>query len=127
MKEFEKKAKRKKKLCSNFVILILVIILSIFIKSTFDVYLKQREAKRILNTATEEKTKLETKVDKLEDNIQFLQSDIGKEEKVRNNFLLVKEGEEAVFILDQEEEEEISVEEDGVFSNIWQSFLGLFN
>jgi cell division protein FtsB len=127
MKEFEKKAKRKKKLCSNFVILILIFILALLLKNTFDVYVKAREGKKVLETAERNIEDLEERAEKLRDDIEYLESDVGKEDRARSNFLVAKEGEEAVFILDEKEEEVLEIEKKGVFSNIWQSILDLVN
>ncbi len=125
MKEFQKKAKMRKKLCSNFVILILIVILSFLVKGTLGVYLKARKGCKTLQTASVSLSDLEGRANTLTENIDYLQSDVGREEKIRNNFVLAKDGEQAVFIIDEEEEEVEIPEKSGRLKRFWDKIVDL--
>lgn len=124
MKEFQRKTKMKKKLCSNFVIFILVMILAFMIRGALSLYFKAQDGRKMLETDSVSLLSLEDRAEKLKSDLDYYRSDVGREEKLRNNFVVAKEGEQAIFIID-EEEEEVLEEDIGTFQNIWQKIINL--
>jgi len=117
MKEFERKRTAKKILYSKFTIFILAVILGLLLKGMFSIYLKVRESENNLDFVQAKFSELEDRQQNLNEKILNIQSDIGREEQIRNKFSLAKEGEKAIFIVGEEEQAPKEQE---------KSFLGSF-
>ena len=127
MREFEIKRKVKKRIYSKLTLLVLLVILLFVAHGAWGVYKKHREVdKDLLNTqnrldrSLEQKKVVQHKIDRLE-------TDVGKEEVLRENYSLAKDGEKAIFLLEDPDPEIEIVEEKKFFGRIGSFFGGLFN
>ncbi|NCS99135.1 hypothetical protein GW764_03030 [Candidatus Parcubacteria bacterium] len=127
MLEFESKRKFKKRLYSKFTLFVLLIILALIIHGAWGIYQKNRTVKNDLVKLEKTLSEHEERKDRLESQIERLDSDVGKEELLREKYSLSKEDEKAIFILDSEEPEQIAEEEKGFFGKMGDFFVGLFN
>jgi cell division protein FtsB len=126
MREFEKKRRLKKTIYSKFTSIILLAILLFLISGTFHIYQKARQSEQKLEMAENKLDDLQQRHNQLTDQIEEIKSDVGQEEQLRSKFYLAKEGEKAVFIIDQEPEPEPEPES-GIFGTAWKKFISIFD
>jgi cell division protein FtsB len=104
MREFEKKRKIRKIIYSKFVILLLVLLLFILARGVWGVYLRSRTSSERESQSQETLQILESKKDSLSQEVEFLESELGIEGRLRSFYSLGREGEEVIFIIDETEE-----------------------
>jgi len=126
MKEFEKKRIIRKRIYSKFTAVVLLIILVFLIKGTVGIFSKTRESQRQLSLVSDKLGKLERKHENIKQKLENTKSLIGQEEQIRSKYLLAKDGENAIFIIDSEEEENI-IEEKSILKNYWQRARSWFD
>lgn len=119
--------KVKKRVYSWPVVIILAVVAYFFLVNTYDVYKKYSESRNNI-VGLEEKYEMSMdRKEKLEGDIEWLSSERGIEEEIRDKFNVVKEGEEVVVIVNDDSiVEEEGVEESGFFTDIWESFREIF-
>lgn len=127
MLEFESKRKFKKRLYSKFTLFVLLVIFVLVAHGTWGIYQKKRVVNADLRETEQTLAEYEERKNKLESRIDRLNSDVGKEELLREKYSLSKEGEKAIFILDDENAEQQAVEEKGFFGKTGDFLKGLFN
>jgi len=127
MLEFESKRKFKKRLYSKLTLLILIAVFVFVAHGTWGIFQKQRMVSSDLENSEQILEKHSDRKLMLEDRLERINSDVGKEELLRDKYSVAKEGERAVFILDSDEEIEIIDEEKGFFDRVGSFFSGLFN
>ena len=126
MREFENKRTSRKILYSKFTAVMLIIILFLMANAIFGIAQKTKENKNQLNLELAKLSELEEKKIEVEGQILFTQSDIGREEQIRNKFSLAKVDEYAVFIIDEEPEIEPEIEPTGL-SGFWNKMTNWIN
>jgi len=124
MLEFESKRKFKKRLYSKFTFLALLVILFFVMHGAWGIFQKQRMVSNELEKTEETLDQFNERKNELEEKLERINSNVGKEELLRDKYSVAKEGEKAVFILDLNKEEKIIVEEEGFFKKL---FSDLFN
>jgi hypothetical protein len=124
MREFEQKQKIRKRIYSKFTIVILLIILFFVFKGTFEIWQKERQSKATLKVEEERFYELEKRKELLNSKIEYIDSEVGKEELVREKFNVAKEGEKEVFIINEEEKTEIEPEPSKL-GKFWHNLIGL--
>jgi|GEM_PF-1422806 len=127
MREFEKKRKVKKLIYGKITLILLLVIFIFVFHGTFKIFQKQQLVKENLKStehdlsySNERKINLENKLDRID-------SPVGKEELLRENYSLSKEGEKAFYVLDSEEEVEIEAKEKSLIKKIFSPLINLFN
>ncbi|HEY4494693.1 MAG TPA: hypothetical protein VJC02_01160 [Candidatus Paceibacterota bacterium] len=100
MSDFNKKKKYKKYLLSPFTLLFLLIILSVLLKAVFGVYKKERISIEYLEREKIELSKLVDRKKNLEDSVNFLKTEKGIENEIREKFRVAKEDESIALIID---------------------------
>jgi cell division protein FtsB len=126
MLEFESKRKTKKLIFSKLTIVILVVILVLLIDGTLNVYKKSIASSKKVSMVEEKLEKITERKDSLENKIVDIESEVGKEELLREKYSVAKEGEQAVFILDSENIETVDEKEKGILKNFFDH-LNPFN
>jgi len=127
MLEFESKRKFKKRLYSKPTFLLLFIIFLFTAHGAWGIFQKQRMVNNDLKNSEQILEDHYDRKDTLESRFDRINSDVGKEEILREKYSVSKEGEKAVFILDSDEGVEIVIEEIGFFKKIRVFFSDLFN
>jgi cell division protein FtsB len=124
MLEFESKRKLKKRVYSKFTLVVLLVILVLVAHGAWGIFQKKRIVSEDLRKTQETLEQFNERKAKLESKLDRVNSDVGKEEILRDKYSVAKEGEKAIFILDSDEEEEVILKEEGFFKKL---FGGLFN
>lgn len=79
----------------------LVIFLFFVLRATWNLYQKNRLARTNLQSSTGRLTRLTERRSSLQNKIERLKTPRGIEEEIRNNFPMVKEGEQVINIVEQ--------------------------
>ncbi len=104
MKDFQTRAQTKSNiLYSWFFLCILLIILGLFVKSAYASFIKKNTANIQQQKYQERFEDLSQKKENLEEKIQNLKSERGKEEEFRKRFNVVKEGETMIRIINEKQ------------------------
>ncbi len=106
MSSYQDKQKVRKFLHSRGMLLVLFIICIILIKSTFDMYIKSREAIENKEQAIAEYQELLDREDKLTESIESFETKEGMEKSLRDTYRVAKEGEGLVVITYSDPEED---------------------
>ena len=103
MRELREKHKRRERLYSTPV-LIIVLVVSLFIaRGAYGVMKKENESARHVEVLVEKVAELEARKGELRQNIEKLETEKGIEEEIKEKFSVSREGERVVVIVDQEE------------------------
>ena len=125
MRNFQEKNKLKKFMQSKPVLVIFAIVVILFAWNIVNLTIKLRETYKNKNIEQQKISDLEARKAKLTGDIQKLSTDEGKEEVIRENFGMVKEGEDVVVIVDDKNvnEGELKPEQGGIinfFKNLFK-------
>jgi len=122
MQEFQEKRKLRKIIFSRKVLVLLAFVLTFLIFSTAKVYIKSRNAVSKNEEIKKEVADLEQRKSDLQKEISRLQSESGAEEEVRKKFNVQKPGENALVIVEKNNENDKinQGESSGFFTKIWQ-------
>ena len=104
MIEFEQKRIIKKRLYSKFTIFVLLVLVIFLLHSNFKILQKSMEVKRQAQSDVVRLQDLENRKNYLENQLQDLDSDLGREKEIRSKFYLAKEDESVVVIIDKNDE-----------------------
>jgi len=128
MRELQKKKLINQLLYSKITIGILFILLFFAMSAAWGVYEKYRETRDKRDIAQSAYDKLETREKNIKDELRLLKTDRGVEEKIRGEFGFVKEGEGVIVIVDppKEQQNNIYIPKQSLFSSVWRSILGIF-
>ena len=127
MREFQEKNRIRRILYSKFFIIVLILSVGFMSMSVIKIYKKYRESKMLAEKTEQELKELETKKAELESSTAKLQTESGTEKEIRSTFNVKKPGEEAIVIVEKNEENgKIDSEEQGFFSRIWQAIKSIF-
>lgn len=91
---------------TRFWIVVLLFLVIIFGMNTLNMYKKYAHAKKIRDEVALELVNVQNNKEALERNIESLSTDRGKEAEVRDRYRVVKEGEQMILIVDNEDSEE---------------------
>ncbi|MEI8270399.1 MAG: septum formation initiator family protein [bacterium] len=125
MRNFQEKNKFKKFLQSKPVLVILTIMVFLFAWNIVNLTIKLQETYKNKNIEQQKIFELENRKIKLSTDIEKLGTDNGKEEVIRENFGMVKEGEQVVVIVDDKSINEPEKKEKS--GGIINFFKSLFN
>ncbi|MFA6254041.1 MAG: septum formation initiator family protein [Candidatus Paceibacterota bacterium] len=95
------KNERKKRWADRLILLGLVVVLLVVTKATWSLYRKNQMAIENLRSSTERMAKLTEREATLHDKLERLKTARGVEEEIRNNFPVVKEGEQVINIVEE--------------------------
>ena len=119
--------KRIRILLQSRVTSFLLIIFILFVANgTWDVYSKARKSKANLDEVKQSLTEAQKKKEDLSKEIEFISTERGKEEIIRDKFNVALEDEKVVIIIEPETSDiPVSVEKKGIFSGIKSFFSNL--
>jgi cell division protein FtsB len=128
MEYLKKRQKSRKRLYSKVTLGVLVLILIIMVHPTWKIFQKSRESKINLERAEAELVDLESRKERLAADVSYLNTDVGRDQEIRNKFGVAREGETMIVIVRDERErtDGEAVSEPGFFSRTWSGVLGIF-
>ena len=126
MREFQEKKRRQKLIYSKFTLVILLILVLVLSRATWNVYSKKVDSKEKRLTSEQELAYLENQQAKLLSEIEALKTQEGQEAEIRDTYRLAKEGEGLIVVVD-ERIPEVVEEKKGVIHDFWQAWKGLFD
>ena len=128
MQEFQEKRKLRKIIFSRKVLVLLAFVLTFLIFSTAKVYIKSRNAVSKNEEIKKEVADLEQRKSDLQKEISRLQSESGAEEEVRKKFNVQKPGENALVIVEKNNENDKINQgiPSGFFTKIWHFIKNIF-
>jgi cell division protein FtsB len=127
MLEFESKRKVKNRIYSKFTLFVLLIIFLFVAHGAWGLYQKKRDVNNDLSMTEERLNESLKQKEIVQQKIDRLDTKVGTEEVLRENYSLAREGEKVIFLLEDNEVEVEVVEEPGFFERIGNFFSGLFN
>ncbi len=126
MKEFQERAKTRRKKRSKLVLLLMLAIFVLLVKGAFSAYAKESESRVEVERSLREKEALDRRYQVMSEQSDELKSDVGIESEIRNKFDVAKPGEGVIVIVDKDAP---ILEEDnrGVLKRFWDSVKGVFS
>ncbi|MFA5838599.1 MAG: septum formation initiator family protein [Candidatus Paceibacterota bacterium] len=124
MSEFIKKKKYYKILYSRITLLLLMILIVVFLKATWNVYKKEKITRDNLNNAQDELNGIKEREVFLVEQIEKTKTEKGIEEEIRSKFNVVKEGEKVIVIVNEKEKPKII--ESNETDSFWNWVKGIF-
>ena len=124
MIDFKEKNKVRRFVYSAPMLIFLGIILLVFIVQVSDLYKTKQEAARKAYEAKEELSRSEERKNELERRLNFMKTERGKESEIREKFMVGKEGEDVILVVDQPQAtatQKIITKE-----SFWSGFLNFF-
>lgn len=109
MRNFQEKSKWKKFLQSKPVLVVLTILLLLFIWNLIGLSIKLADTYKNKKIEQEKISDLKFRKEKLTKDIEKLNTNEGKEEVIRENFGMVKDGENVIVVIDDKNTNEIEV------------------
>lgn len=100
--EFQEKRKVKKFMYSKVTLVVLVILTVLILKAVWSVYQKQQFTKDNLNKTASDYNNLKEREERLSREINWLKTENGIEQEIREKYGLVKPGEEVIVIVDKD-------------------------
>lgn len=105
MINFQNKRRFKKSLGSPIFTLILILVLVFLFESGYSIFEKKQDTSNRHDLVASQLHNIESEREFLETEIEYMQTDRGKEEEVRKQFGVAEEGELMAVIVDSEENE----------------------
>lgn len=126
MKEFQERAKTRRKRRSKVLLLFMFLVFVALVKGAFSAYAKESESRVEVDRSLKEKEALDKRYQVMAEQSDELKSDVGIESEIRNKFDVAKPGEGVIVIVDKDAP---IIEEDnrGVLKRFWDSVKGVFS
>ncbi len=109
MFDFHEKRKIRNVLYSWPVVIVLLFLTVLLSASAFNHYSVTKELKAKLEVKEAELSEMESRARVIETKVEYLKNERGIEEELRNNFDAIKEGEQAVIIINNVNKERVNV------------------
>ncbi len=128
MDYLKQRQKNRRRLYSRASIAVLVLILLMLIRPTWNMYQKSREGERKRTQAETELNALNQRKQELQSDVEYIQSAHGFDQKIRDKFGVAKKGETMVVIIRDDKGKAVVTPppEPGFFERIWARFRRLF-
>ncbi len=121
MREFQERRRFKKLLHSRYAIAFLVILLLIFVRAVWGIYVKYEKSRDIAERVKSDLVTIEVRQKSLASAVAALKTDEGKERELRDRLGLVKEGERLVVLVDDVPKAETGIND--INDSWWRKFL----
>lgn len=126
MREFSRKRQIWKKLYSIPFIIILFIILFFLVKGVYGIFKKSQYSERQKAAVESELFELQQKKESIEQKINRLHTETGKEEEVRSKFDVAREGEKLIVIVEDEEVVPVAEKDHGLVGKFFTTIGSWF-
>ncbi len=124
MREFQGKKNTRRRLYSRPVLLILVLFLAVLLHGVWGAYQKMEFAKKKADEATRDLQSLQARAGVLSAQVTRDNTPQGKEEELREKFMVGEPGEGVIFLVDPREA--TSTDDATKKKSLWTRFLELF-
>ena len=124
MFDFQQKKKIRKVIYSKAFLIVLLILIVVLAKATYEIYQKENLSSEDLSETQKEYDGLKTRQSMLNSEISKLKTDTGVEEEIRSKFDVAKPGETVVVVVGNNSSS--TNDQNGQNKGFWQSFLGWF-
>jgi cell division protein FtsB len=124
MLDYKEKNKARRFMYSTPVLVFLAFFLLFLLSKTWVLYKTSEDARRKADEAKMELRKLEERKTDLAASVNFLKTERGKESKIREKFMVGKEGEGVILLVDQPPA--TNTESIPRKSSFWSGFLNFF-
>jgi len=104
MLDFQQKRKARSLMYNKITLIILSVVVLIALHSTWSVYQKKRVSEEMKNISSGYVEELRVRSEELKSKIDRLDTEVGVEEEIRSRFSVVKERENMVVVVPNEEE-----------------------
>jgi len=101
MLDFQEKHKTRRFMYSKPVLVFLAVVLLFFLNKIWGLYQTSEESLGKANEAKAELRSLEERKSELEQRVSFLKTERGQESEIRDKFMVGKEGEGVIMVVDQ--------------------------
>ncbi len=121
MEYLKRRQKTRQRLYSKVTLFALAILLVVLIRPTWKIYEKSIESRKNLDKAEQRKIELEN-------DTEYIKSDYGRDQEIRDKFGYAKEGETMVVIVRPEEKAPPPPEPErkSFISRLWSGFVSIF-
>ncbi|HEY0220752.1 MAG TPA: septum formation initiator family protein [Candidatus Paceibacterota bacterium] len=123
MLDIQQKRKLRGVIYNKFSLIGLGLLVVFFIHSTWGVYQKKEESKRLVETSEENLNKLREREKDISSKINYLDTQDGLEEEIRSKFSVAKENESMVVVVQGNEKVATTTSEKMTF---WQKIKNFF-
>ena len=124
MKDFTHKKNTRQLMHSVPVLVLLFVILCFFSVKTFSLYQKEASVREKAMEVIADENKLKIRQNELQQKVDFLQTERGKEEEMRGRFMIGEPGEGVIMVVDQKPTTTESVKVSKPSG--WSGFLNFF-
>lgn len=104
MKHSYKQEKKQALIVSGLALFLLLLLSGVFAKATFGVFLKERTARAQRERVEDKIAVLEERKIALKKDLRKLETERGVEEEIREKFRVIKDGEQLVILVDEDNE-----------------------
>lgn len=128
MDYLKQRQKIKRRLYSRTTRIILLILLLLLIRPTWNIYKKSKESEENLLKAKQELAYLESRQKEISQDIEYIKSEHGQDQEIRDKFGVVKEGETMVVLVKEKNTEPVNTEEPekSWIKRTWSKFISWF-
>lgn len=123
MRNFQKKPSQHSFFQSKPILIILALFLLVIVWNTFSLIGKMLETEKKKEIEEKKIADLESRKEQLLNDIERLNTTQGKEEVIRENFGVVKEGEQVIVIVEDKKEKETVKEEESKLKNFFRNLF----
>ncbi len=113
MVTLKQRRKIKEWIHSRITLAVLFILVVLMVTPVWNMYERYDESERLLAETEERASEIRSQKERIERQIQFLESDLGQERELRQRFMAGREGEQVAVILESQESFEYEEEEEG--------------
>lgn len=124
MREFQEKRRRQRLLYSKLTLFVLVIVVLVLARATWNVYEKKSDSAEKRAKSQQELLSLTQQEALLLAEIEALKTQDGQEAEIRDTYRMAKEGEGLIVIVD-ERIPEVVEEKSGIIHSFWKVFSGM--
>ena len=124
MFDFQQKRKIKKVIYSRITIFILLIVVILLARSTYQIFKKERLSSASYSEVKKEYDSLKGRQTMLDSEIARLKTENGVEEEIRSKFSVAKPGETVVVIVDSSSSS--STDNNELTASVWSRFISWF-
>ena len=124
--EFKDKQKTKRFFYSKIVIFIIVVVIVTLIPGVYGIYIKGQESAKDRAAAERELADLKTREEMLSSRLNYVNTDRGLEEEIREKFNVAKQGESVIVLVDKPVVASTTENDANIFRAMWNKIKKVF-
>ena len=124
--EFKDKQKTKRFFYSKTVIFIVIVVILTLIPGVYGIYVKGQESAKDRSAAERELADLKTREEMLSSKLNYVNTDRGLEEEIREKFNVAKQGESVIVLVDKPVVASTTENDANIFRAMWNKIKKVF-